>query len=405
MKDYQKRAVEFSKKVVGNDGNPLPAKSDQGVEMKNGLLLDVGDVVQDYWSLKKGGGKGQAPLDITFGQYIEDVYGFSRTSKGGFDGYLHALGVNPANHTIESLLTMPQFRDAGTWLIPEIIVEAVRLGIEATDLSRLIAATKTVDQPQVTVPHINTSSSVPQKMGEAERFKMGRVSYGSKQVGSEKVGIGIEITDEVRNFTSIDLLAVELSDIGRLMAIAETAYMIEVLLNGEQSDGSYGAPVVGVDTTGTIAYKDIKRVTTRMKNLQRLPQDMLSNEATELDISLLPEVISFAGGTTLLGLKPDKADVRTLRTHSHGLMSGDQAMLIDPTSAIIRLIVRSLLVENERDASRQLDNVYVSKTLGFYKLKRDAAVIIDKSLPWSANQFPAWMDIEQFQRDTKFGGV
>jgi hypothetical protein len=404
LKDYEKRAIDFSKKVTSNNGRALPKNSDQGKEMKSALLKDVSEVVQDYWSLKKGG-DNVAPVDITFGEFIKETYGFATSEKGGFDQYLNAIGVNPSSHTIESLLTLPQFRDAGTWLIPEIIVEAVRLGIEQTDLNRLVAATKTVGQPQVTVPHINMGTTVPQKMGEAERFKMGRISYGSKQVGSEKVGIGVEITDEVRQFTAIDLLAVELSDIGRLMAIAETAYMIETLINGEQTNGSYAAPIVGVDTIGSIAYKDLRRVSTRMKNLQRLPQDMLSNEATELDISLLPEVIGYSGGTTLLGLTPDKADIRTLRTHSHGLMNENHAMLIDPTSAIIRLIVRSLLVENEREASRQLDNVYISKTIGFYKLKRDAAVILDKTLDFASNGFPAWMDIEAFQRNTRFGGV
>ena len=405
MKDYQRHADSFKKQVLGNDGRSLPRDSEQGKTMRAGLLNDVGEVVQDYWSLKKGS-DNKAPIDISFGEYVNNVYGFAKTSKGGFDNYLHAMGVDPSKHTIESLLTLPQFRGAGTWLIPEIIVEAVRLGIEATDLTSLIAATKTVTQPIITVPHINSSDSVPQKMGEAERFKMGRVSYGSKQVGSEKVGIGIEITDEVRNFTSIDLLAVELSDIGRLMAIAETSFMIDVLINGEQASGNYSAPVIGVDnTTNGITYKDLKRVSTRMKNLQRLPQDMLSNEDTELDISLLPEVIGYAGGTTLLGLTPDRADVRSLRTHSHGLMSPDHAMLIDPKSAIVRLIVRSLLVEDARDASRQLDNIYVSKTLGFYKLKRDAAVILDKTLAYASNGFPSYMDIEAFQSATKFGGV
>ena len=405
MKDYKGRAVDFKKTVQGNAGKPLPSNSDQGKEMRKALSADVGNVVQDYWSLKAGT-DGKAPIDISFGQYIENAYGFAASAKGGFDGYLNALGIDPSTHTIEKLLTLPEFRESNNWIIPEIIVEAVRLGIEGTDLNKLIAATKTVDRPIITVPHINTSSSVPQKMGEAERFKMGRVSYGSKQVGSEKVGIGVEITDEVRQFTSIDLLAVELSDIGRLMAIAETSYMIDVLLNGEQAANVYSAPVIGVENPAAgITYRDIKRLATRMKNLQRLPQDMLSDESTELGISLLPEVIGFSGGTTLLGVTPDKADIRSMRSHSHGLMANNQVMLIDPTAAIIRLIVRSLLVENARDAARQLDNVYVSKTIGFYKLKRDAAVIINGTLDFAGNGFPAYMDIEAFQRNTKFGGV
>jgi hypothetical protein len=406
IREVKGRAEGFKKDVLENRGfafNKSVNKS-KFEELRKGLTEDVETVVETYRALRKGTAD-QAPLLLTFGEFVKDTYGFNTTSKGGFDQYLMALGINPSTHTIDQLANVTDLRQAGNWLIPEIITEAIRLGIEANNLTALIAASKPVKGPDVRVPHLNMSDSMPKKMAEGERFSMGKISYGSKQVGSEKIGIGVSISDEVQKYTAIDLLAVELEDIGRWMNIATNSFLIETLLNGDQPDGSYSAPVIGVeDMVKGFTFKDLKRVLTRMKNLNRAPQHLLSNEDNELSTSLLPEVIGLLGQLALLGLNPEKADVKSLNTYSHGLMPANQMLFIDGRAAIMQLIVAPLAIENEREASRQMSNLYVSQTFGFYKLKRDAAVLLDKSVTFAAKGFPDWMNIEAFQR-SRFKGV
>jgi len=398
FKEIQKNAEEFSKEIKNNGGRAYKQsfQTEQHATLRNKLAADVETVVESYRSLRKGD-KDNAPIMMNFGDFIKETYGFETTPKGGFDQYLLALGINPKHHSIQHLTSMSDARKAGIWLVPEVITEAVRLGMEANSLANLITGVKSITSPTLDVPHINMADSMPKRMGEAERFSRGSISYGNKQVTSEKIGMGISISDEVRKYTSIDLLAAELEDVGRWINIGKNAFLIEVLLNGEQASGDYAAPTVGVGTIGSFAYKDLKRVITRMKNLQRAPQSMLSSEDTEIDISLLPEIVGLLGGVQLLGLNPQKSDPRVLNTYSHGLMSEDQLMMIDNRASVQQLSVAPLAIENERDASRQVNNLYISETLGYYKLKRDASVILDKSLDFAANGFPEYMNLAKFQ--------
>jgi hypothetical protein len=76
-------------------------------------------------------------------------------------------------------------------------------------------------------------------------------------------------------------------------------------------------------------------------------------------------------------------------------------MCVDANNALARLNVRPLFIEDARNAARQMDELYVSYTVGFYKMRRDAAVVLDKTLNWGTGDvFPSWMDIEAFQRRT-----
>lgn len=393
------RIENYKKLILENKGRALAAGTKQANEIKHGLVDDIADVIRNYRSLKKGDSVN-APVDITLSQFMHETYGFELSKNGMPEQFLNALGIVPSRHTIESLMSMPDLRDAGIWLVPELIVEAVRLGLQQNPMSALIAGRKTINTPTATVPHLNVSDTMPYIMGEGEKFRTGTISYGSKQVSTYKYGIGIEITDEVRKFTALDLLAIELQDVAGWLAIAKNAEVVNCLLNGDQVDNSYSAPVIGVTSAGTLSYKDLRRVINRMRNLQRTPQHILGSEETELNISLLTEVIGYAGGTTLLGLNSEKTDVRSLTTHSHGLIGDNLTMLIDPTSAIMELVALPLSVEEERSASHQKSMVYISSMVGYYKMRRDAAVLIDKSLPYSSNGFPAWMDIAALQRKT-----
>jgi len=406
INEVQKNALSLRKDVLENKGKSFnPVLHFEKHKSTKAMLLQDAETVIDTYKALRAGVDGKAPSLVTLGEFIGTYYGFTPDANGGYSQYLRALGIDTGSHSLAHLSSVQELKSAGNWLMPEIITEAVRLGLETNPVSKLIAMVKPVTGLNVTVPQINMADSIPSKMGEAERFKMGRLSYGSKQVGVEKIGIGINISDEVRNYCPIDLLAAELEDVGRNITIAKNSYLIETLLNGEQSDGSGSAPVIGINSVvDGFKYKDIKRVTTRMRNLLRTPQAMIGTEDNEIDISLLAEIVGLIGGVTLLGLNPENSSVKSLDTYSHGLMPDNYLLFVDGLKAINQLVTSPLAIEEERNASNQTNSLYISETFGLYKAMRDAAVILDKSIAYASNGFPDYMNLATYQKK-KFGGV
>ena len=394
-----KGAESFRKEVIENKGRHLGLDTDRGLALKTLIRKDLPDMVHTLRHLRAGGTDNSC-IDISLAQFAQDVYGFEPAKNGAATSFYKALGIDPSKHTLDFLYTMPDFRDGASWLVPEIILEAVKLGVAMNPLNGIIAFTKNLTQPNVTVPHIDMASAMPKKMGEAERFEMGKITYGSKSVSTEKIGHGISISDEVIKYTAIDLLAFELQDAGRWMTIADNSFLIETLLNGDQAGGAYAAPIIGVDTVDSFKYLDLKRSLIRMDNLMRTPTHLVGNEASNLEISLLDEVLGKGlYSSPLLGITDAEGQEPTkLLSYSHGLIPQDTVMIVDGKACIVKLNVSTLQIEEERIASKQLNNLYISKTIGFYKSKVDAAILLNKSLDYSANGFPDYMDIEALQR-------
>jgi hypothetical protein len=143
-----------------------------------------------------------------------------------------------------------------------------------------------------------------------------------------------------------------------------------------------------------------------MSNLLRTPQYVLGDEETNLEVSLIDEIMGKGlYSAPQLGIIPaDGQEPKKLLSYSHGLIPTGKLLFVDSTAAIVQLITSQLQIEEERVASRQMSNLYLSKTGGYYKSKRDAAVILNKAIAYSSNGFPAWMDMEALQKNT-YGGV
>ena len=60
---------------------------------------------------------------------------------------------------------------------------------------------------------LNTKKTSPmrQKVNEAETIPLGDVSFGQKSVSLFKIGKGFKLTDEVKNYVSINVLGSNLS--------------------------------------------------------------------------------------------------------------------------------------------------------------------------------------------------
>jgi hypothetical protein len=286
------------------------------------------------------------------------------------------------------------------WLVPEIYAAAMKLGLKRSPMwPGLIAAEQSVSQTSIKMPMIQAADAAPRYVNEAETIAKGTMTFDEKEVSMRKIGRGIEIPYEVTNYVSLDVVSLFFEDMGNQLGLALDVLAIDTLINGEQSDGSESAPVVGVGTAGTKTYRDLLRIWVRMARLGRKATTIIGGEEAALDTLDLSEFKSNNfGGVGAAGVPTSTAlDFKTpIPAKSnywvHGNVPANQEIILDPLAALIKFNAQPLMVESEKIVSNQTSAFYATLTTGFAKLFTDSTIIMDKSLLFSGNGFPSQMD-------------
>ncbi len=395
LTSFDKDAAAIKKTVLANKGKSPTTTPGENTgllsaeNVKKNLLLGMKQAVSQADSLR-GGSKDDAPIDLSLEQFVNTKFGFGSTQS-----FYDALGVNPSHQSMESLSNMSDFNEGYRWLLPEIVRDAVRLGLRrAPNYPSWIAAEENVTNNRVVLPHVNMSAATPEFVNETETIPVGSVSFGEKDVRIRKIGTGLKISDEVQAQVSLNILSLYLQDAGVKLGLGLDTMAVDVLLNGETTDGAYSAPLVGCNAVGPVQYIDLLRAWIRMGRLGRLPSGMLSNEDAALGILQLDEFkgANYNNTKQNINLKTPIPQSQDYMIHG-AFMSGNRVGLIDKTAALLKLNATALKVESERIAERQLNGTYVTISTGFAKLFRDAFLVIDGTQTIGAAPFPSWMDI------------
>ena len=346
--------------------------------LKRVILEDMQSTVKTLDKLRAGNEKEKRPSkDMTLGEFMREKYGIAHNEDGSLSrDFYKLIDLDPSSTSIESLHTMGDIPDGYRWIVPEIFRTAIRTGLRKQPIyPDLIAQEINVTQPKYTMPYINMSDAMPYKLNEAASIPVGALSFNQKDVRLRKVGIGLSLTDEVVRYSTLDSLSLFLQDVGVKMAVAADTDAINVLLNGDQSDGSDGITSVGVASSGTLTYADILKVWFRMSRLGRTPTAMITGEAMAITLMNLPEFKGFSGQTVLqtLNIRTPIPQSQNLFIHG-GITDPDAIIFLDKAQSLIKLNVGGIELESERIASKQISNTYVTMTTGYATLFRDARV-------------------------------
>ncbi len=390
---FDSRAADIKKTLSATKGE-LPKTAENGLlsaaSIKSNLLLDMKEAVR-YVDALRNGGANNAPIDISLAEFAKEKFGF-----GSVDTFLHAVGINPSKDTIDSFMTSPEFTEGYRWLVPEVIREAVRLGLRRNPIyPNLIADEVSVSQKKVTLPHINMSDATPEVVNENETIPVGTVSFGEKDVKLRKIGTGLKISDDVQKYVPLNILSLYLQDAGVKLGLGLDTMAIDVLVNGDDNTGQFSAPVIGVkDIAQGITYFDLLRLWIRMGRLGRMPAGMISNEEAALKIMQFAEFKGANYNNTKQNINLRTPVPQSQEYLIHGAMPNSEKIgFYDNSAALLKLNAEALKVESERIAERQLTGTYVTVVTGFAKLYRDAFVILDATQAFSATGFPTWMDV------------
>lgn len=337
------------------------------------------------------------PEDVTLADVVQDKF------NSTLDSFYHDLGIDPSIDTVHNIYTL--MGEDERWLIPEVFREALRLGYRKAPIwPNIIAAEEQVNGLTQILPHINMSEAAPKLVGEAETIPLGDLSFGKKHFSAFKIGRGIKISYEVLQFSSLNVVSIFLQDFGIKLGHAIDVLALDTIINGEQLDLSEAAPVVGVENvinpldpdTGS-QYMDLLRLWIRLSRIGRMPSVMIGGEAMALRTLMFDEFRTYVYGSPREKLDLKTPVPATTNYFVHGNVPANQEIILDPTAAIIKMNVNPLMVESEKIVSNQTEAFYASLTMGFAKMFTDAAIIMNQSLDFAGNGFPAWMDVDALQ--------
>lgn len=336
------------------------------------------------------------PIDVSFNEVIEQTYGNAKENPiKNVDDLMESLGIDPGIDTIQAIVTVDEM-DA-SWIIPEIIRDAIYLGLrEAPIWPNLIASEQSISQKKVTMPFINLSDAVPHRVGEGETIPLGSISYGDKNIDTFKIGRGIKITYEIKQFVTLDVVSIFFRDFGIRLGQALDTLAIDVLVNGDQPDGSSSAPVIGVTTPNDKAYKDYLRPWVRGARMGRRYNTIIGSEEAALETLDLKEFKDRQSGTSEAKLDMKTPIPNQASYYVHGNVPPNQEILLDNRFALIKYNVIPLLIESGKIISNQTEEFYASLTLGFGKIFQDSVLLLDQTKDFQTNGFPDYMDVDAF---------
>lgn len=277
-----------------------------------------------------------------------------------------------------------------TFLTPEMITDPIRVGaVQSSFFNELYVEDVPVTSDSISMPRIQLTDAEMKEKSEGSTIETTIVTYDKKKVAIKSRARGIKMSYESIRRHSLSFLRIFLEDLGKRLGSRLNQDFVNVLVNGDQADGSESAGVIGVATVGTLAYKDIVRAFIRMGLIGRVPTAIVASEEMANEWLNLPEVKNRYQGTSILASTLKTMMPSELPIYIGVNMDAAQLELIDTSQAVAKLTEIPLMTETGKIISKQLEESYVSTTTGFGTIQRDARLIIDKSVAFT--EFPTWI--------------
>ena len=302
------------------------------------------------------------------------------------------VGQDPATLSLNNLLSL-----SGSdmqYLAPEIVRDFVLKGLnsEASYLD-LVASTESVDSMNVTVPWIRFLDEEMQSIGETEYIPEANIEWGHKSVSVAKDAIALHWSDELLLSVKLPMLRWFMQKVGVSLATKLYTRGVNVLIDGDQADASDTCAVVGVASSGTLAFKDFLRLWLRSRQIGMRWETVINNETSAWNLLQLDEFSKPQGaGGVVTTIETRNRIIPTSMPHLiSSAMDDNQHLLLDKRMGMIFLSFRGLLVESERIMMRQVSGTAASIISGFTTIDRTARVILDSGKAYSGYGFPSWM--------------
>ncbi len=327
--------------------------------------------------------------DVTLRSYLSDIFGPEMTPEK----FYSELGVEISGITVGKML---ETSELSRWLLPELFRDAIRKGLNyAPFYSNLVALSENINGMALTMPALEYSGDASVKLrdsSEAATITEGTVAWSEKQVSIKKKARGLRQSYEAMMFVPVNLAAVYFEDMGTRLGADLDKDVINTLLNGDQSDGSEAAPLIGVTTASVLSYKDLVRAWVRMQRIGRPSTSMLMSEDNALAVLDMDAFkrVQFPGGEqrvpVTLNWRTPLPTSQDIFVHSN--VPTNDIIFVDTTKAIAQLTAMPLLIESDKIVNRQVLGEFASIITGFANIFTDARLVMDVSTNLLTNPGP-----------------
>lgn len=349
---------------------------------------------------------GYDPLTVPFNTLLKDEDGFfvcAEIVRQSIDRGMRGLTLRQEverDTLLKAIFSQApiQTDPASRYVTPELFTPYINRGVvQGQYWDALISNDLAVSQPKVTMPLLSLSDAGLEERPEGATTKEGTVTYGSKTVTIKNRSKAIYFTDESVMFNSINLVSVFFEDLGRMLAAGLNGEAVRVLRDGDQTDGSEAAAVIGVTTANSFVYKDVVRVMVRMGMIGRAISQVLAGEAAAIDWEDLAEVKNNlnAGGKLLPTMNrfiQRPAEWQLIPAFN---VPANKYLFNDPNSSMVALTAKPLTLEQERITARRLNGTHADIWKGFAIAQATGRVIVDTTLAYAGNAFPAAFNANQ----------
>lgn len=419
-KAFERNMREYLEQYKAQFGS-LPRKA-HGSEPEGAIadiVRNLKHIVQGYEAVRKGNFQ-DAPRNISLGQYIAERYGIATDKNGTLEGIFRFLGLpDKQNMTLSSLYesssmqfaTIPEYNESFRWLISETILDPIRVMLLQRGIWRqLIQSAETVANDTVIAPIFKRPSGRWQQLREGAQIKSGKLEFTETRVQLKTIATGIEITDQIARNIAVNILQEYIGMMASIELDDRLTYdCVHTILNGNDPAGSDAASIIGVQSAGVLDYDDdwlplvIKMITLGMR-----PEVVLGDATMITEVMSLPEFKGFDGTAKLANVTLDRG-IRALMPSEYSVVptgampaaggGGGKLLFIDPMATVSHYTSKPLSMETARIVEKLSSFHQINMTTGFLKKRVDSSFVLDTSITYALNPFPAEYNSELLQRE------
>lgn len=331
-------------------------------------------------------------VEIEAGSGLRDIierdYGSKEANTASSSAYKRYLSSNGV--TIKDVVRELGFEDIGKVnvralldndgtkpLFNAIIEDGLRMGFERQSNWNTLVA-ETVDSDQLSqqwyyLDHDDDDYEL-REVGQGAPIPTGQIKLGDQSIKMHKRGRGIEWTDEAKR-ANISMVQLWLRKLGKQLGKQYENVAIERLLNGYFADGSDTAPVLGVETSGTLTLGDIFYASKyQEQELGFTPNLAIMNLNTASQITNLRDNGAYIYREKLQS--GQFADVVNGQPFISNQVPDGRIILVDTSFALVRYSGKGFGVESERSAKTQVEGSYGTEISEFVPFEPDARLIL-----------------------------
>lgn len=333
----------------------------------------------DNITLEKGmyGSNGQGFTEAL--ERLDPSGGYAGTELAGLDAYERQLKrfdikvKGAGSDVVEKFFATSQ----SAALFPEYVRRCVLQGMNSVvGLNEITAAVTRVDAPDYRplASALAESDKTYPVTAAGTALPATEIKLRNELIPLKKRGRLLVTSYEALRFQRLELFAVTLRQIGACIARAQLGDAIDVLIGGDDAEGTNAADVMKVATAGSLTYTDLISLWGAFSEFEM--NRLIASPDMMAKLLAIEELQNPATGLNFQGTGMLSTPLGATLFRSSAVPTGD-LLAIDKNCAMEMVVAADTAIDFDRLIDRQMERASVYSVTGFAKIFADAAKILE----------------------------